>query len=121
MLWVGCGGYGSSSNTTPPAPGVVPTIAELVPDNKDSGGPGFTMTLNGTNFNSDATVKWNGTIQPTTFVTAKQITAAIPAGNIAAPSVVSITVTNPGKPGGGPYGSGGTRAETSNTMNFTVK
>ena len=120
MLLVGCGGYGSSSSSTPPAPGVVPNIAELAPDNANAGSPGFTLTINGTSFNSDATVKWNGTSQPTTYITGKQLTVAIAATNIATAGTASVTVTNPGKPGGGPYGAGGTMSETSNTMTFTV-
>jgi len=31
-----------------------------------------------------------------------------------------VTVTNPGHPGGGMYGSGGTTAQTSNSMTFTI-
>jgi hypothetical protein len=120
MLWVGCGGYDSPSSSAPPAPGVVPNIAELAPDNANAGSPGFTLTINGTNFNSDAAVKWNGTSQPTTYVTGKQLTAAIAATNIATAGTASVTVTNPGRPGGGPYGGGGTKSETSNTMTFTV-
>jgi IPT/TIG domain len=119
VVWVGCGGYGSNNNA-PPQPGVVPNIAELVPDSANSGSPDFTLTINGSGFNSDAIVKWNGTNQPTTYVTAKQLTAAIPATNITSPGTATIAVTNPGKPAGGPYGAGGTRSETSNAMNFMV-
>jgi len=120
MLLVGCGGYDSSSSSTPPAPGVVPNIAELAPDNVNAGSPAFTLTINGTSFNTDATVKWNGTSQPTTYVTGKQLTAAIAATNVATAGTASVTVMNPGKPGGGMYGAGGTKSETSNAMNFTV-
>jgi len=116
-LCVGCGGYGSSKS---PAPGVVPNIAALVPDNATSGGPAFTLTVNGGSFNGDAVVKWNGTSQPTTHVTGKQLTATIDATNIAAAGTASVTVVNPGHPGGGPYGGGGTQTETSNTVTFTV-
>ena len=119
IVWAGCGGYGSSSST-PPAPGVVPAIAALVPDNVNAGSSGFTLTVNGSSFNSDAVVKWNGTSQATTYVSGKQLAAAIAAMNLTSSGTASITVTNPGHPGGGPYGGGGTKSETSNTVTFTI-
>jgi hypothetical protein len=39
---------------------------------------------------------------------------------IASPATVQITVTNPGTPGTGLYGGGGTLAETSAPMSFTI-
>jgi hypothetical protein len=75
------------------------------------------LTINGTSFNSDATVKWNGTSQPTTYITGKQLTGRDCSNKYRQPLVpgLTVTVTNPGKPGGGPYGAGGTKSETSNT------
>ena len=103
-------------------PGVVPAITELSPDNANAGGPAFTLTVNGSSFATNAVVNWNGAPQTTTYVTRKQLMAAIPATAIATPGTVPVTVTNPGTPGsGGPYGGGGTASETSNAMNFTVK
>jgi hypothetical protein len=121
ILWFGCGGY-SSPMVSAPQPGVVPAIAELSPDNANSGGPGFTLTVNGSTFNTNAVVKWNGTSQTTTYLTGNQLTAAIPASAITTPGTVPVTVTNPGSSTpGGPYGGGSnTKSETSNVMNFTV-
>ena len=119
FLCVGCGGYGSSSKVTPPQPAVVPTIAQLAPNSASAGSPGFTLTVNGSSFASNAVVNWGGTKPATTFVTGKQLTAAIPASAIATAGNVSVTVTNPGTPGG-QYG-GGTLSETSNSMTFTIK
>ena len=113
-------GY-SSKATTPAQPGAMPTIAELVPAAVNSGGPAFAMTVNGSNFSSTATVNWNGAVQPTMHVSANQLTATIPGSEIATPTTVSVTVTNPGTPGTGVYGSGGTTAETSSPMTFTVQ
>ncbi len=64
-------------------------------------------------------MKWNGTQQTTTFMTGNQLTATIPASAIATPGTVAVTVTNPGHAAGGIYG--GTAAETSAPMNFTIK
>jgi len=64
----------------------------------------------------------NGTAQTsnTTFVSGNQLMVAVPAAAIATSGTVSVTVTNPGSPGTGMYGSGGTLAETSSPMDFTI-
>ena len=112
-------GY-SSKATTPAQPGTVPAISELAPDNMTHGSPAFVLTVNGSSFSSKAAINWNGTAQTTTFVSANQLTATIPASNVSAAGTVPITVTNPGTAGTGTYGSGGTTAETSSPMNFTI-
>jgi len=75
----------------------------LVPDTAAPGGrSGFTLTVKGTGFTSRSTVNWNGSSQniATTFVSATQLTAAIPATDIPAAGTASVTVVNP-SPGGG--------------------
>ena len=119
VLCVGCGGYGSSTKVTPPQPGAVPAIAQLAPNTVTAGAPGFTLTVNGSNFAGNSVVNWGSATPSTTFVTGKQLMTAIPASMITTAGTVSVTVTNPGTPGG-QYG-GGTMAETSNTMTFTIK
>jgi len=80
------------------------------------------LTGNGSSFGSKAVVNWNGAPQTTTFVTAKQLMAKIPAAALAASGTVPVTVTNPGTAGtGGPYGNGGTASTTSPAVNFTVE
>lgn len=115
---LGCG-Y-SSKATTPSTPGTVPTIAQLAPNSMNHGGAGFVLTVNGSNFSSNAVINFNGTVQATTFVSAKQLMTTIPASAIAAAGTVPVTVTNPATTGMGAYGSGGTLAETSGAMNFTI-
>jgi len=92
-----------AADTAPPRPptqpGVVPTITELSPDNANAGGPAFTLTVNGSSFATNAVVNWNGAPQTTTYVTGKQLMAAIHATTTAAPGTVPVTVTNPGTPG----------------------
>jgi hypothetical protein len=111
---------GYSSKTTPPAAGTMPTIAELAPSTMNSGGSAFVMTVNGSNFSTKAAINWNGTAQTTTYVSANQLTAMIPAADIATPATVPITVTNPAVNGTGMYNTGATLAATSSAMNFTV-
>jgi hypothetical protein len=98
----------------------MPAISELAPDNTNSGGPAFVLTVNGTDFSTKATINFNGTAQATTYISASQVTATIPATEIASPATIPVSVTNPATAGTGAYGSGGTLAETSNAMNFTV-
>ena len=83
----------------------VPMINEpLVPDATPAGGSEFTLTVNGTGFNPNcAIVNWNGTQLPmTTDVSPSQLTASVPAANIASAATASITVTNCGSGEGGP-------------------
>jgi hypothetical protein len=117
MLVSGCG---YSKKTSAPQPGVVPAVTQLVPNSAKAGDPAFVLTLNGSTFNSDAQVNFGRAHPTTTFVTTNQLTAMIPASSIATPGTVAVTVTNPGHAAGGIYGDGGTTAETSSPMNFTV-
>jgi hypothetical protein len=55
---------------------------------------GFTLTVTGTNFTSDAIVDWNGAAQATTFVSATQLTASIPATAAVSPGTIAVTVSN---------------------------
>ncbi|HTA24062.1 MAG TPA: IPT/TIG domain-containing protein [Terriglobales bacterium] len=62
----------------------VPLVNQpLVPDAVARGGTRFTLTVNGTGFVSGATVNWNGTALVTTFVSESQLTATVPAPDIA--------------------------------------
>jgi len=117
---VACG-Y-SSKATTPPVAGTAPTIAALDPPSATAGSGAFTLTVNGTNFGSKAVVNWNGTAQTsnTMFVSASQLTVAVPASAVAMAGSVTVTVTNPGIPGTGLYGGGGTSPATSSPMTFTI-
>jgi hypothetical protein len=119
-LTMACG-Y-SSKPATPPAAGTMPTIAQLNPDSATAGGAAFTLTVIGTNFGAKAVVNWNGAAQTsnTTFVSGTELTVAVPASAIMAAGTVQVTVTNPGTPGTGMYGGGGTAAATSTPMAFTI-
>ena len=121
LLLSACGGYSSPSMAAPQA-GIVPAIAAVVPNNANHGDPGFTLTVNGSSFNANAVVNWNGVAQTSTHPAMNQLTVAIPASSIATAGTVAVTVTNPGSTTpGGPYGGGSaTAAETSTPMNFTV-
>ena len=105
-------GGGTSAGVTLNIVNPVPAIASLVPDSATHGGPGFTLTVNGSGFVPNSVVNFNGSATPTTFVSTTQLTAAISAADIATKPTsgnVSVTVTNP-TPGGG----------TSPSQSFTI-
>ena len=121
-LMAGTLACGYSAKTMPAPAGTMPTVAQLAPASATAGGAAFTLTVNGTNFGSNAVANWNGTAQTsnTTLVSGNQLIVAVPAAAIATSGTVRVTVTNPGSPGTGLYGSGGTLAETSSPMDFTI-
>jgi hypothetical protein len=78
----------------PPNP--VPIITFVSPVSVNPGGAAFTLTVNGANFLNDVSVvNWNGTPLVTTYVSSDQLTAAVPAAQIANSGTGWITVTNP--------------------------
>ncbi len=72
------------------------SITSLSPASTASGGPGFTLTVNGAGFESGAAVNWNGAALPTTLVNANRLTATVGANRIASPGSASVTVTSGG-------------------------
>ena len=116
-LSVACG---YSAKSTAPVAGTIPAITQLAPDNMNAGSAAFVLTVNGTSFGSKAVVNFNGAAQTTTYVTASQITASIPASAVATAGAATVTVTNPGTTGTGLYGNGGTLPETSTSVAFTI-
>ncbi len=96
--------------TTPPNP--APTLASLNPNALTAGGAAFTLTVNGTNFINSSVVRWNGADRTTTFGSATQLTAQIPAADIANAGTAQVTVFTPASAGGG----GG----TSSALSFTI-
>jgi hypothetical protein len=72
-----------------------PVISGLSPSSAAAGAPGFTMTVNGSNFVSGASVMWNGANRSTTFFGAGQLHAAIPSSDIAAAGSADVSVMNP--------------------------
>ena len=70
----------------------VPTLSSLSPASSDAGGPAFTLTVKGAAFQPFSTVNWNGSPLATTYVSASELKAAVPASLIATPGKVTVTV-----------------------------
>lgn len=103
------GGVTAGTNFTIQAPNPIPTVTTLAPTNSVTGGPAFSLTVNGTGFIQSSTVLWNGATRATTYVSTTQVTAAIAASDIASAGTANVAVRNPA-PGGG----------TSSAATFTI-
>src|ERR1035437_476328 len=88
--------------------GSAPVLTSLPPSSAVAGAGALTVTANGSGFVSGSAVQWNGVALTTTFVSATQLTAAVPASDIASVGVAQVTVTNPG-------------VGTSNALPFTIQ
>lgn len=108
LILVGCG-YGSRTYN-PGMPGTgnnAPAIASLNPGSTMAGSPAFAMTVNGSNFGSDAVLYWNVQPMSTVFVSANQVVASISSSALTTAATVPVYVRTGGM--------------NSNTMNFTVQ
>jgi hypothetical protein len=86
-----------------------PTLSSISPSSASAGGTTFTLTATGTSFINGSVINWNGAALTTTFVSATQLTASLPAANIAAAGTADVTVVT-ATPGGG----------TSTAATFTI-
>ncbi|MEW5979674.1 MAG: choice-of-anchor D domain-containing protein [Acidobacteriota bacterium] len=73
-----------------------PVITNLSPNTANAGGPGFILTVDGSNleFMGSSTVNWNGSPRSTTVVSSTRVTAAILATDLRFSGVQLVTVTN---------------------------
>ena len=78
----------------------VPSLASISPSTAAAGGAAFTLTVSGSNFVNGSVVQVNGSSRSTAFVSGTQLSASIPASDLASAGTLSITVVNPA-PGGG--------------------
>ncbi|PYY16287.1 MAG: hypothetical protein DMG61_04685 [Acidobacteria bacterium] len=80
-----------------------PVLSSITPASVAAGTSGFTLTANGSGFVGASVVQVNGANRATTPVSGTQLTAAIPASDVAVGGYLSITASSPG-PGGGTSG-----------------
>jgi hypothetical protein len=85
----------SSLTISPMTP---PNISSLSPPSVNVGGPTLTLTINGTGFESGASVFWQNTqatLLSTTYLNSTQLTAVVPASLMATAGNITLTVINP--------------------------
>jgi peptidoglycan/xylan/chitin deacetylase (PgdA/CDA1 family) len=87
----------------------LPAIGAVSPFAVDAGSPDTTLTISGTGFTPQSTVMLGANTLSTTFGSSTQLTATVPAGQLASAGTLSVTVATP-SPGGG----------TSNTIDLAV-
>ena len=98
------GGGTSTPSITFTVMNPAPTLTSINPNAVPANSSATTITLTGTGFVSTSTADFNGTAITTTFVSATQLTAVIPAADLTTIGTDPITVVNAG-PGGGTSGS----------------
>ena len=94
LLALGCGNYKAPAGAMGTT--ALANISALVPSSATNGGSGFTLTVNGTSFAANSVVFFGGTAEATTFVTASQLMATIPASAIANAGAKSVYVNSAG-------------------------
>jgi hypothetical protein len=77
-----------------------PVTTSISPSVRSAGDPQFTLTVNGSGFSNCSIVRLDGLDRTTTFVSANQLTAVIPASDQGGGGTKTITVFTP-TPGGG--------------------
>ena len=87
----------------------LPVIKSLSPAFVSAGSTAFTLTVNGSGFESNSLVYWGATALSTNVVSATTLTAQVSGLDILIPGIASITVQSPA-PGGG----------TSNAQQFEI-
>lgn len=81
------------------APVTTPVISYLNPPSAPAGGPGFTLTLNGGNFENTDYVLWNGMVRGATYISSSQMTVTVTAADLAQSDNIDLYVVNPSTTG----------------------
>ncbi len=97
LLAVGCGtGSGTDPHGIKSSNFAPPSITELVPSSVPVNSVSFAVTINGTNFLTDAVVVWNGTPLSTTFVGPNQVVAVLETTNLQNVGLIPVYVRTGG-------------------------
>jgi subtilisin family serine protease len=90
----------SAPITVVAGPNPLPVLTSITPRSTLVGAGAFTLIVKGSGFVSSSVVRWNGAGRTTTFASATELRAAIPAADLASEGSADITVFSP-SPGGG--------------------
>jgi hypothetical protein len=88
---VGCSGGGGS---TPTAPTPTPAVTSVSPAKLTAGSTTVTLTISGSGFISTSTAEVGGTAEATTYVSATQLTTAVPTTQLTNGAELPVIVTN---------------------------
>jgi hypothetical protein len=81
----------------------IPVVSSLSPASATAGGSALSLSVHGAGFVPTSIVIWGGTPLPTQYVSATQLTASVPASELATAGTAAVTVQT-GAPGGGSSG-----------------
>lgn len=96
-------------------------LSFVSPSSATVGSQGFTITANGSGFTTGALILWNGTQLVTTLVSSVQLTAPVPASDLASTGTVQVAVQIPGSAQSATQNvSNTTTTEISNVVLFTI-
>jgi len=88
-----------------------PVLTSLNPSSRLNNSGAFTLTAIGNKFAPSSVVRWNGQNRPTNYVSATELSATIPASDLATTApTAQVTVLTPGA----------TPSETSSALTFTI-
>lgn len=73
---------------------VIPTLTSLVPPNAVIGSASFDLHVHGTNFTPESVIIFAGVEEPTTFISATEVTTGINMPLWTGPAVVQVQVLN---------------------------
>lgn len=93
-FFCGCSNSSNKSSTA-----ITPTVSSITPATVVAGASDTTLTIAGSGFTSATTVTVNNTAEATTYVSATQVKATIPAAQLATAATLSITASNGGTSG----------------------
>ena len=104
---------------------VAASIFSVTPSPIPAQDAGLVITVHGSGFGPSSQVVWDGVVLTTVFVSSTEVTATVPATQLAHPGTVVVSVFNP--PAGGTTVTGGIafvgvscQGETSNGVSVTV-
>ena len=91
--FVNAGKAADFSNGT--ALAAVPALTSMSPEIAPAGSNDATLTVTGANYSGTAVVMWNGTALDSIATSSTQITATIPAADLASPGTAIVSVSDP--------------------------
>jgi hypothetical protein len=104
LIMTGCG-MTPQKMTNPVSPVIAaPLISAVMPPSAPAGSAGFTLTINGSNFGTDAAVYWNNSQRKTLFVSSNQLMTNISNTDLEQSGEIPVYVK--------------TQGEQSNTVDF---
>jgi|SRR5579862_685747 hypothetical protein len=97
LLMIGCGNATKGGDPLRMVTFSPPAITTLTPDGVPVNSVPFTMTVNGSNFGTDAVVFWNGMPLNTMFITSNQVMAALTDTDLSFAGMINVYVRTAGQ------------------------